>query len=482
MEKQYTVGKVVEIALPDKYVSGVKGERETTYRTGDVNITAENIGAEPKLVTKNTAFNKNFGTSAGTVCEGNDSRLSDARTPIDNSVTKQKLSTELQGVLEGIANRQQIDNTIYASQGKIFGAPAGYIRSGKAINKIVFLGNSMTYHDPESYWEVTDLREMAASKPNSGWISLIQQHLIGIFPDIAVYKANCANWERATAGTRTYSIISGNPVAEVKSSGSVATGFTVDDILDDTVDIIIVQVYENCATPSSATDGVNMATDYLNLYNSLKQKSPNAEIYQYLGFWQEEAKGKAITSILNNVNGVNVHPIYAPACAGGIPVEQFKCQTGDPIYNGSGQQITTVTSTVAGHPNDLGFVLMAMTTLYCLYNEVSLFDCEQIIPYISPTDVSQMNEKTAFGYGYLYEAAYTGATFLNYYIVSGQYPLATITTSLGHCVCKSRIGIQMDKNYIPLRQELINISANNAYSRGVALSANNTVFTDWTQI
>ena len=29
--------------------------------------------------TKNSAFNKNFGTTAGTVCQGNDSRLSDAR-------------------------------------------------------------------------------------------------------------------------------------------------------------------------------------------------------------------------------------------------------------------------------------------------------------------------------------------------------------------------------------------------------------------
>ena len=35
---------------------------------------------EPKF-TKNTAFNKNFGTTAGTVVEGNDARLSDARTP-----------------------------------------------------------------------------------------------------------------------------------------------------------------------------------------------------------------------------------------------------------------------------------------------------------------------------------------------------------------------------------------------------------------
>jgi len=38
------------------------------------------IGAEPAF-TKNTAFNKNFGSAAGTVTQGNDSRLSDARTP-----------------------------------------------------------------------------------------------------------------------------------------------------------------------------------------------------------------------------------------------------------------------------------------------------------------------------------------------------------------------------------------------------------------
>lgn len=36
------------------------------------------LGAEPAF-TKNTAFNKNFGTAAGTVCQGNDDRLSNAR-------------------------------------------------------------------------------------------------------------------------------------------------------------------------------------------------------------------------------------------------------------------------------------------------------------------------------------------------------------------------------------------------------------------
>ena len=36
------------------------------------------LGAEPAF-TKNNAFNKNFGSAAGTVCQGNDGRLSNAR-------------------------------------------------------------------------------------------------------------------------------------------------------------------------------------------------------------------------------------------------------------------------------------------------------------------------------------------------------------------------------------------------------------------
>lgn len=63
-------------------VTGVKGDAETDYRKGNVNITAANVGAEPAF-TKNTAFNKNFGTSAGTVMEGNDSRVTTAVSDIE---------------------------------------------------------------------------------------------------------------------------------------------------------------------------------------------------------------------------------------------------------------------------------------------------------------------------------------------------------------------------------------------------------------
>lgn len=44
----------------------------------NMTLSPSNVGAEPAF-TKNSAFNKNFGGSAGTVCQGNDGRLSDAR-------------------------------------------------------------------------------------------------------------------------------------------------------------------------------------------------------------------------------------------------------------------------------------------------------------------------------------------------------------------------------------------------------------------
>ena len=95
-------------------VTGVKGDAEPTYRKGDVNITAKNVGAEPAFE-KNTAFNKNFGTSADTVMVGNDSRVTTAVSDIaaikeknqsqDNEIASIKTkNTEQDTAIAGKAN------------------------------------------------------------------------------------------------------------------------------------------------------------------------------------------------------------------------------------------------------------------------------------------------------------------------------------------------------------------------------------------
>lgn len=51
-------------------------------RVGNVTVTLEELGGEPLITQKNSAFNVNFGTEANTACEGNDPRLSDKRMPL----------------------------------------------------------------------------------------------------------------------------------------------------------------------------------------------------------------------------------------------------------------------------------------------------------------------------------------------------------------------------------------------------------------
>ncbi len=54
----------------------------TTLLMNYAGISHDHAGVyEPVIADKNTAFNVNFGTTSGTACEGNDARLSNARTP-----------------------------------------------------------------------------------------------------------------------------------------------------------------------------------------------------------------------------------------------------------------------------------------------------------------------------------------------------------------------------------------------------------------
>lgn len=71
--------------IKEEVLSGALVLSVTTIngKTGKVELTPEDIKAEPKI-TKNTAFNKNFGNEKDTVCQGNDKRLFDKREPLDH--------------------------------------------------------------------------------------------------------------------------------------------------------------------------------------------------------------------------------------------------------------------------------------------------------------------------------------------------------------------------------------------------------------
>lgn len=112
----------------EAFNSEIKLKIDNTYETvnnhiSDVDnphsVTPQQIGAEPAF-SKNTAFNKNFGTSEGTVCEGNDSRLSNARPASDvydwaKQPTKPTY-TKAEIGLENVDNTSDTDKPVSTAQ------------------------------------------------------------------------------------------------------------------------------------------------------------------------------------------------------------------------------------------------------------------------------------------------------------------------------------------------------------------------------
>lgn len=76
-----SISNPLDIASESEAKAGTDDTKAMTPKK--VKIVVDNMAGtlEPKITSKGTAFNKDFGTEAGTVTEGNDPRLSDARTP-----------------------------------------------------------------------------------------------------------------------------------------------------------------------------------------------------------------------------------------------------------------------------------------------------------------------------------------------------------------------------------------------------------------
>ena len=78
--------RVVINNTTDAVVEGLadhQSEKNTSaHEVSNISGLQAALNEKEYMFSKNTAFNKNFGTTLGTVCQGNDNRLSDARTPI----------------------------------------------------------------------------------------------------------------------------------------------------------------------------------------------------------------------------------------------------------------------------------------------------------------------------------------------------------------------------------------------------------------
>ena len=395
----------------------------------------------------------------------------------------------------------------WAKMGEKYGWQPGFLRQGRLPRKVVVIGNSMTYHGPASYWEVNDLREMAASTPTSGWVSLVYKELKKYFPNIVMYKANGAPWETAALGSRAFSNIANQSVALMTDSGCEATSLTLSDVLTSDVDIVISQLYENIPDVSASEVGT-LAKDYGTLYNSILARSPNAFLYQFCGFWQTLTKHRAVLYAIQNRG----EPIYAPCLnpyntgvgQSGMTYNKhsfFEAQTGDNIYDSSGNIITTVTSTVAGHPNDLGFKTMAAHVICHLYNQYGSGDSGKIYPQFKPRPDGVFDLDSVYAPSELFFANQAGAVssdvnnvdwmyrlshslynrVFDFLLLAGIYRLTLNFESPSNAQHSYLRTNQMADvaEYTPVMQEICSCNSSDKFSRSVTLSASDTVFTVW---
>ena len=391
-------------------------------------------------------------------------------------------------------NIKSLLNNIYWREGVSRGYSPGIIRSGLIPSKVVVIGNSMTAHGYDAtIWPLTDRREMAASKPNSGWVSLLQQHLYTINPDIKVYKTNGASWEVATLGARSYEDIHDQIIDEVKLDRPYPTSLLLDDVLDSNVDVIIVQLAENCADVTTKENIAALITDYENLYASLRERSPNATIYQMSSFWVTTGKLKAMTAAARDsgVEFVNElaflqHNVIQDRF---YPMSYYEAQTGDPIYDEAGEVAFTVSATVAGHPNDKGFAIRAAHAIFALYNSGSDMsnsvnrlhiygDLTEGLPlrfsgeYLEPL-LGSITDVTTFGNAY--------NTLLDRYLSPGFYAVALDYPSTGplHGLLEVRLRSPWSGLYSPTEQVFHAFNTSGKLIRNTSLSADDMVWTEW---
>lgn len=129
---------------------GVFGSASTVAR-GDHNHT----GTYEPVFTKNTAFNKNFGTVAGTVAQGNDSRLSDSRK-CNNTFDSAATSRTNLGLGNHVTNN-------YAGSGGNFGTAGSVARGDHGHDGSDILTGSIP---------VARIPNMSADKITSGILDL----------------------------------------------------------------------------------------------------------------------------------------------------------------------------------------------------------------------------------------------------------------------------------------------------------------------
>lgn len=268
----------------------------------------------------------------------------------------------------------------YTKLGVQLGAVPGNIRSrSEPINTILILGNSLTgCHLTYTVDGVSidELREVGATHPNSGWIGLIHNYLVTIYPNIKIYKTNAAIWEQTTHSEgRSYNLIKDLEVYEVTGNGSFKVpNKTVNDILP-LADFVTIDLFENIQDCVAATNVSELTDDYDNLLLELKAVNSNAFYSLFFGFWYDKWKKAALLNTRSEWNFWG-EPSFLPCW---MSDNRYYC--GEAMQYGiDGSEIGTIVPAAATHPNDDAYYLMACQWLYHVFNVSNKNRCPVYTP------------------------------------------------------------------------------------------------------
>ena len=191
----------------------------------DKNTVAEvdaKVATKENTFVKNTAFNKNFGTALNTVTQGNDSRLSDARTPTIHTHTKSDITdfveTDYATGAEGDLATSALQDITAEPLTDLVDIPTIVGNAGKLL-KVNATANGYLWGDPAgttvSWGDIagtlsaqTDLQNALNAKA-----ALVHTHLEADITDLQAYLLN----------------ISGSPLSEL--SDVTITANTTGEIL-----------------------------------------------------------------------------------------------------------------------------------------------------------------------------------------------------------------------------------------------------------
>lgn len=136
-----------------------------TEKTGIVNITLKDLGGEPAIKLKRSAFNVSFGNKQNTACEGNDPRLSDKRIPLAHQHDVSDI-IGLQGIVSTLQGKiDRLSDTVHEHG------------NSSLLEKLVYSGNNTTI----------DLTVLDSFE------SVVQQTLSGVEGKIATCKQQFDN-------------------------------------------------------------------------------------------------------------------------------------------------------------------------------------------------------------------------------------------------------------------------------------------------